>query len=203
MDFIHGRICEKYSDPMNAFVPYEGGLIFEGQSIDDLLFELGLDINTDEVYNKITEYLSDHNWIESEWNMPDDPYFSNWEYFCNYVKKKRRFFFSETKSPPIIDILKQLIEKNNLIKKLKPGTVFYRARAFKEGAPEPEHSIKTLGPPKSKDIMNRSSRMSPAGIPIFYCSNKEGIAVKEISDLKRTGYAIIGKIHIKKRAMYC
>ena len=203
MDFISNRISEKYTDPLNAGVPYEGGFIFEGQSIEDLLEELDLGINTDTVWERITNYLGNDNWIRNDWNMPDDPRFNdemfNWEHFCEFVKEKRRFFFKKTQSSRIIGVLKELIQEKNLIKELKPGTVFYRARSFKQTDPVLEYSIKNLGPPKSQDIMDKSSRMSPAGIPMFYCSENEVTAIKEISVLEEEGYALIGKFKLKKK----
>ena len=207
MDFIYSKISERYSDLSNACVPYEGGFIFEGHTSNDLLAELKLHINNYAVQEKVESYLDDVNryegWIEHEWNMPGDPRYNNephfnWKYFCRFVKKNRRFFFSKTKPFHIFSVLEKLIIDNQLIRKLGPGTIFYRARAFKKNALIPECSMATIGPPKSKDIMNKSSRMSPAGIPIFYCSEEKMTAIKEISDLKKEGYALIGKFKLEK-----
>ena len=203
MDFISNRISERYTDPLNAGVPYEGGFIFEGQSIEDLLEELQLGINTNTVWERIIGYLGNDNWIRNDWNMSDDPRFNdemfNWERFCKFVKEKRRFFFKKTQSSHIISVLKGLIQEKNLIKELKPGTVFYRARAFKQNELILEYIVKNLGPPKSQDIMSKSSRMSPASIPVFYCSENKMTAIKEISVPKKEGYALIGKFKLKKK----
>ena len=196
--FIHDRLHKKYIPLGESTVPYEGGYIFEGDYIGDLLGDLGLNIHNNTVQEKIENYLNNDNWIANDWTIPDNTYPTDWDNFCKYVKKKKRFFFNKTRASYIIETLKQLIKKKHLIKQLKPGTVFYRARAFKPTDSTPEYSIKDLGPPKSKDIMDKSSRMSPAGIPIFYCSNKPKIAVKEISDPKRKGYALIGKFKLEK-----
>ena len=46
---------------------------------------------------KIENYLGWDNWIENNWNMPDDPNINydlifNWNYFCNYVKYRKKIF---------------------------------------------------------------------------------------------------------------
>ena len=204
MDFISNRISERYTDPLNAGVPYERGFIFEGQSIEDLLEELQLGINSNTVWERITRYLGNDNWIRNDWNMSDDPrendeLYLNWEHFCKFVKTKKRFFFNKAYSARILSILEGLVKNNQLIKKLESGTVFYRARAFKKNESILEYSIKTLGPPTPKDIMNKSSRMSPAGIPLLYCSKEKKTACLEIFDPNKKGYYILmGKFKLKK-----
>lgn len=198
MDFISDRISERYSNLVDEGLPPLGAkdIVFEGQSIEDLLEELELSIKTNKVWEKITGYLCNDNWIKRNWNMPDDPrineepYF-NWEHFCKFVKTKKRFFFNKTYSARIIPTLEELVKNNQLVKKLESGVIFYRARAFKKNEPIPDYSIKTLGPPTPKDIMNKSSRMSPAGIPLLYCSKEKKTACSEISDPSKKGYYIL------------
>ena len=192
MDFIFGKISERYTSPNLANIPYARGFIFPGQEIEDLLFELNLGVKTNKVWEKVVGYLGYDNWIREDWNAPDNYILEfRWENFCDFVKTKKRFFFRKEESSKIISDLEKLIEENKLIKKLEPETIFYRARAFKKNEPKPEYNIKTFGPPKSEDIMNKSSRMSPAGIPLLYCSKEQKTAYKEILDSSKKCYYIL------------
>ena len=89
----------------------------------------------------------------------------------------------------------KIIERNNLIQKIKPKKIIYRSRAFIEGN-RIVNDLRRMGPPQPEDIVNISNRMSPPGVPIFYGSFDEETALSEISKKDHERYAYISEFYL-------
>ena len=119
----------------------------------------------------------------------------SWDDFSDYVKKESRFFFSERAH--ILKETMKIIERNNLIRKIKPKETLYRARAFIEGN-RIVNDLRRMGPPEPEDIINTSNRMSPPGAPIFYGSFDRETALSEVSQKGRKGRAYVAEFCLLK-----
>jgi hypothetical protein len=75
----------------------------------------------------------------------------------------------------MLDALGEAVEDVGLIRKVRRSTRFYRARVGP--ANEPYRSARKLGPPPPRKA--KASRMSPAGIPMFYGALEEYTAIAE------------------------
>ncbi len=212
--FMHTGINEFYIHPVDE-VPYEDGYqianIMDTRDllVDHIQLELPRDKNNDlfealseQIINLSTEDL----WCEKDWLgcSLTDTLNDSWEYFSELIKHEFRFFFIETGKkqklspyhmvyPPneFLKALKKIIDGNDLVKKLKAETTFYRARK-----PEGSKIFKTaidLGPPPVKQSI-QSNRMNPPGIPMLYGSDNIDLALREIYSSK--GY--VGKFKVTK-----
>jgi hypothetical protein len=75
----------------------------------------------------------------------------------------------------MLDAVGEAVEDVGLITKVPGGTKFYRARVGP--ASKPYRSARKLGPPPPRKA--KASRMSPAGIPMFYGALEEHTAIAE------------------------
>lgn len=125
----------------------------------------------------------------------------SWDAFCEHTKHETRFVFFRDRqtrrpknqlwsqgddlnkhSPPhwILLGLGEIVKRHQLIKKLPKGTEIFRARQHE--ATVSYTTAETLGtPPKHRASQ---SRMSPAGIPMFYGAGDIHTALVEIYDYK-------------------
>ena len=83
-------------------------------------------------------------------------------------------------------IAKMIIDYANfpnpsLARHQKSNQIIYTAN-LNEATPETKDILLSiLGPPLSEDIKNQSTRISPAGIPVFYCSTDPDVAIREVA----------------------
>lgn len=200
--FIFDAFCSRYDDATNG-VGWDGG--FVGATTwdsHDLVWEtidLTEKANT-RLLDDIAGALPDRTWSEI------DPYRArthqifrwSWDKFVDVVKHKRRFYFDaggsedgESISPgTLLSAVANKCVQARMVRKLPAGTRFYRCRARKRG----EHFTKPrdLGPPPKEHASQ--SRMSPAGIPMFYGAADEATARAETlkSDKARHTMALFG-----------
>ena len=172
----------------------EGG--YQGYWVDTeelLRFETELELPRDvddKLMDQIVDLLPDYAWCEL------DPYTINdrnrakisWEIFCDVVKHRNRYFFEEyddeieygAYSPgQIMRKLFESAEQYDLFKRIPKGKTLFRAR-FQEGETA-FTTAKELGPPPREKAI-QSNRMSPAGIPMFYASDRIETALRETAN---------------------
>lgn len=157
---------------------------------DDVVDDFKTDISAKKaVINDIKKSMRDITWCNKDpYRLTQkEVYEYSWKNFSDLVKYSNRFFFlneknehdKETLAP--IDILYTIAhEARNLglIKTLREGTEFYRARVFTKD----ENRIycgKNLGSPPKE--LAKTDRMSACGISAFYASEKLQTACKEIA----------------------
>lgn len=119
----------------------------------------------------------------------------NWIEFCDLVKSRRRFFFWENRpgyTSEIGGLVFRLAEKlcsySHLVEN---GEIVFRSRPNPNSFATSDLQLE-LGPPP--DAKARSSRMSPAGISMFYAAEDAETAVAETAD--RDGQLMVGKFEV-------
>lgn len=185
--FINSCLFKEYDDPVQemGWNGREGG--YQGHTFDtnDLLYDVGLEVKSDELFEDIASNIPTELWCQRHPYQltEDEELISDWEQFCNFVKTKCRYLFFthgltkkgdpwDEKDVPLAYILSFLSDsftEFGLFKKIKKGTKFYRARYYDKKDPF-DIDATNLGPPPSKSAI--SSRLSAAGISVFYGSDK-------------------------------
>lgn len=200
-EFMERAIRHYYDEAANAlgYISSEGGYIGSHFDTYDLLWdELELDVENSVLQNDLVRVLPDTVWCYADpygLNESEELYY-DWKYFKNVVKHKARysFFYIEKVKEEgfaeytvnISEILTEvaaLIKKYKLIKKLPAGTVFYRCRQHR--VPGEVATTKDIAAPPVASV-TFSNRMSPAGIPMFYCGFEIDTAVSETVDQTNT-----------------
>lgn len=198
-----------YDDPVNGlgFIDGEyvkGSVEFYDDTFDLLTDALGL--GGSKAFQDIIHSLPQNSWCKKEFYTFDSAQerIYTWDYFCDQIKYKTRYFFIKEKTDikntvrykEPYTILYELVNSFidlGLIDVLKKNIIIYRARKSennnKYSTPE------ELGPPKSEECIY-SNRMSPAGIPMFYGSLSKETCISELG--REKGLYIIGKWIIKK-----
>lgn len=207
LDLIAQRIFEalslRYDDAANGVGwdegAYVGATIWDTYDLLEEVLEFGPDASHD-LFTDLIKALP--QW---EWSLTD-PYGPrghevlrwSWDDFVNTVKHARRFFFNarltasnrhdEKVSPA--ELLKEVAkgcEQAGLLRVLAPGQRFFRCRA------RPDRKTRftlprDIGPPPSR--VASQSRMSPAGIPMFYGARTRATALAETLGSDDERYAI-------------
>lgn len=198
VDYMDECISREYEDPANSagWCSEEGGWLgVQVFSTDELLSEeLGLELPNDD--GKLFEALCDglggasREWVRRDpyGPAPEEVYQWSWDRFSSLVKHRRRFFFldqgdgadDELLSPQeLLRRIGQFSTSHELVRVLPAGTRLYRVRQ----AP-PGKTLRTpleLGPPPAEQS-RFPTRMSPAGIPMFYGTDDAETALWETWD---------------------
>lgn len=197
VEYMVDCIKMEYDDPANwlGYDSSEGGYQGEVYDTRELLFEVGLELENDNLLDDIVDSIIAEQWCES------DPYgtsksqdlFFTWKTFSEILKHRSRFVFFKNSfkrpedSMEPYDILDKIGEvvfgMKNLYNTydsspLFPTIDFYRARQHKNEN-EANNAAKLGSPPNNLAMVNR---MSPAGIPMFYCSDNQKTALAEVLD---------------------
>jgi hypothetical protein len=187
LTFIFDAFCSRYDDANNG-VGWEDG--FVGATTWDSYELVSETIDLSEkaqpvLLDDIAGALPDRTWSEI------DPYRArthqifrwSWDKFVDVVKHERRFYFNEGESDDeenispgtLLSAVANKCVQAGMVRKLPADTRFYRCRARNRGEHFTEPS--DLGPPPK--VYASQSRMSPAGIPMFYGAADEATARAE------------------------
>ena len=193
-DYINRCLREEYGDALVELPWDKEKREYIGSNWDStelLAHVVGLGLPNDDgnvLLNKLVECLDDITWCE--WNglgLTDSEYAQcNWEYFCDVVMHKRRFFFLDygphPYEPEVYDpghVLGELFAfatDAGLFKVLPAGILLYRARWERDGARL--ETPQKLGPPP-ENVAVQANRMSPPGVVMFYASDDIETALLE------------------------
>lgn len=196
--FVAIRVFRFYTDPVNE-LPYEtaeggywGASMYE---IDEILDD-HISFNKDDVkddilsaFDQSQRYCRVNPFADDE----SDTYMSYWDKFTKILKYERRFFFPRPKKErtpsikygaienvgDILNFSVNEMKRQNLFKTLKKGQVIFRAREINPASGKHLNDEEYIIP----DIQissKKSSRLSPAGIPIFYGAYEKEHLSKEI-----------------------
>jgi len=199
VDHMNECISREYEDPANScgWSSEEGGwLAVRVLHTDELLTdELGLEFPNDHD-GKLLDALCDglggasREWVRRDpyGPAPEDVYEWSWDRFSRLVKHSRRFFFLDHGDRPNDELLSphELLRRighfsksHGLVRVFPAGTRLYRVRNAKPG--ETLRTPLELGPP-SAARSRLPTRMSPAGIPMFYGADDGETALWETWD---------------------
>lgn len=171
---------------------WESGFLPTSYSTEELLQETGSPVKNESVLADLVGALGSQSWYNRYVNGSGlYGQLDNWGMFCHRIIYRNRFFFhlpmagdpgefepEQFPSIEVLDELANLIRSEGLVKLVGEGERFFRARQH-----HPAERILTaseLGPPRAEQT--RSSRMSPAGIAMFYGANDLETAREEVVD---------------------
>lgn len=189
---LEGLLTE-WADPGDEAVPWdseEGRYIVPVYDSYDLL-EKEIDTTSEELLWDLTDLLGDREWCQQDAARftKEEEWFLEWKNFSDQLKHHTRYVFYRAEPKPgdiyeparspheILDTIGQLVLEQDLLRTVGVGTRIVRARPHK--ADEAFSTVKDLGPPQ-RDKARFSNRMSPAGIPMFYGSQREDTALNEV-----------------------
>lgn len=182
LDAIKAEYCTKKDLPpqyMDSEIPIY---------TESILIEKKL-TNNSKLITDISCSIPCREWFSFFYNDELGYCLSSWQNLIDITTHHARFFFEEFSrieeytlwggSPlTTLKLLAKYIHSFCLVKKIPIGTFFYRARVSKDNLYDIIDDL--CPPPKIKAL---SSRMSPAGIPLFYSSdNKRTSILETISD---------------------
>lgn len=174
----------------------------------DLMEDLGLATDDGDLNNDIEDVFSTQEWIERDILHEDyrRVLFDKWKQFADAVTHSRRYTFlatpeflplvkgvEKTENKDILSSLRSLIITQKLVRKLKEGSILYRARRIKDKEKEYGFWDITAAP----DAVASVNRMSPAGVSLFYASFSDRTAIDECVG-KKTDPLLIGEFTTKK-----
>lgn len=189
ISFISAGIHREYEDPVHGvgYDSSEGGYQLAVTDTYDLFYELEIH-NNDAIFNDLVQAFSDYQWVQKDpyGDLPCDALRYSWEEFCEQVKHQTRFVFYKLKtrndwerySEPyvILESLGNIVTELGLIATLPVGSTVVRARQHSSTI---AYSTASQLGTASKERASQS-RMSPAGIPMFYGALDETTAFYEI-----------------------
>jgi hypothetical protein len=202
VDHMSECIEREYEDPANSvgWCSEDGGWGLPVMTTDELLSEeLGLELPNDDEEKLLDALCEGLGGRSREWvrrnpygPAPEDVPIWSWDRFGRVVKHRHRFFFlddrggdderghDELLSPQ--ELLKSIADfcvAHQLARVIPAGTRLYRVRKAPPG--ERPSTALELGPPPM-DRCLWPTRMSPAGIPMFYGADDAKTAVQETLD---------------------
>ncbi len=202
-DFIFAALEREYERAVDAlgWDSAEGGYQGMHWNSAELLESVGLELPNDDgrLFEILAECLGDEVWCERDTYTlrEDERLVGSWEDFCSSIKHERRYFFlrkaknrfgSEYLAPSdLLRFIGKTVNEYELVRKLPKGSLVYRARQYKAG--QTLSSPYDFGPPPVERA-TRPNRMSPAGIVMFYGSDKRETAVAEIDDDATLGISV-------------
>lgn len=186
--YVQKSLKAEYSTPEDAGLPYEtreGGWQGEVYDIWDILDEHPLWSEQGDIEEDVQNALGDNLYAKnftgtySDWNS------EYWSKFVDLVKHKARFIlfrrdfkFKYDFDDPryILDAIGELLP--DIVKELPAGQQFTRVRVSQKGIEGMlAANLGTNSPKRTKT----QSRMSPAGIPLFYAAGSIPTAIVEVS----------------------
>lgn len=187
-----------YDEEVGAYL---GGWIFDSDEVAETVCEGYV---TYEVLDAIREVIVQQSWSNAHISEspPDKALTWGWEAFCNKVKHESRFVFLSTgeessghpddfTAASLLRRLEKIIFDNGILLEVPAGQVYWRGRLADD--PDRVDQFKTaaaLGSPPKERASN--SRMSPAGISMFYGSKDVETVVAEIGAHSTRRYAVVG-----------
>jgi hypothetical protein len=172
-------------------VGWEGGYVGTTYDTYDLITETGdPPLNHSELITDVVRALPEHAWAQRDFYRlrPDERMRYGWKEFGETVKHHRRYFFSDhgfdTEDPDYIApgamlvAIGDALRSGGLVRPLPEKPIY---RAHTHDSREHPRTAAELGAPAAARI-DRSSRMSPAGVPLFYGALDPATATAEARD---------------------
>lgn len=194
IDYINSSLFIEYEHPADCmgWNGREGG--WQGSTVYDsyeILDHVDIGASSDTLFDTIASNLPSEEWCQRDpYQLRDREELTyTWSEFCNLVKYKCRYMFLEHEDREQEKSLERVLisrilynittsfKRINLMEILPKGTILKRARYYNSNDPFELTKEELASPPKG---VTKSSRMSPAGIPMFYAADDYETAIKEI-----------------------
>ncbi len=192
LDLIVVGIDCLFEDPANSrYLNKDSEYGFDGNVFDfyELWHEdrLGLEINNDKLFEDAFKYFNcDQLFVDKDEFGSELEYFEDvWAHFTSIVKYKARYVFHReeefqnhqfTDPVTILFSIEKSIKNFNLFKTIPANSILYRCRQHEKNAVK--NGADMASPPS--DCQKVNGRMSPAGISMFYCSQKKALTIQEV-----------------------
>jgi len=193
MEVIGGAISQYFDYAVNClgYCSAEGGYLGTTYQSYDIVHDdmIPAPSENDEVLSAIVDSLGDEIWCDRDpYSLTGvERYSISWEEFCETVKHSVRYFFgfqevpdqySESiPIPEMLDALRDIIDRADLISRFPTGSQFFRVRVHERL--EVCDNWRPLGSPPPEKAL--SSRMSAAGISVFYGATDMATAKAEMT----------------------
>jgi hypothetical protein len=198
MQIIASAIHARYNDANNETIPWdgeEGG--YDGttySSYEIVHYKIPIPSDNEHVLERITACLPDYVWCQRHFASltHEETFAAGWEDFCRTVKHHARYLFAQQPPDPnsdsfernipvanMLEELGKLVASHGLTHTLPIGTRVVRLRLHQKG--ECPVTPADLGSPPPERAT--TSRMSPAGISLFYAATDERTARAETFNL--------------------
>lgn len=201
-----------YEQADDACMPWEGGYVFttyEHYELPEEFDWVAAPEHEGEVFDEIRDRLVEKTYASRWWaeTEPDEAFSTAWKQFRDQIMHRTRFVFwarqgQETEDrylgagdvsvAKVLEAIGKLLVSFDLITTLPAGTVTYRARGHAEQEDSRGWGAAELGTNAPKNATN-SSRMSPAGIPLFYGADDIETALAEVAHADARDFFTVGK----------
>lgn len=207
-------VHNEYEQADDAGMPWdEGSYVFETYEHWDLpdQFDVAGGDYADQVVAEMRDRLVEKTYA-SRWWLATDPQMAHslaWQRFCTQLKHRTRFVFwaSKQSEPPhylgagdisaahAMDAIGRLVEEFDLLTTYPIGTRFLRGRGHHDPAASANWGAPDLGTNRPQNSMT-ASRMSPAGIALFYGAVDPTTALDELRHADDRPYVTVGTFEI-------
>lgn len=191
-------------------VGWEGGYVGKTYDTYDLITEAGdPPLNHSELITDVVRALPQQAWAQRDFYRlrTDLRLRYGWEEFASTVKHHRRYFFSnhgrDTDDPDyiapaaLLEAIGEALRSGGLVRAL-PEEPIYRVRPH--DSHEHPRTAAELGAPPAEKI-DKSSRMSPAGVPLFYGALDPDTAATEAREANPDAKAsTVGTFQARRKA---
>jgi hypothetical protein len=202
-------VRNKFEQADNADMPWEGGYVFETYTHWDLPEMFDWEVQTGheaDVIDELRTCLEEKTYASRWWaeTEPDEAYSSAWKEFREQILHRTRFVFwarkgtsehygaGEVSVSKILEAIGRLLVAFDLVPTLPAGTVTYRGRGHTRHEDSRDWGAAQLGTNLPENATS-SSRMSPAGIPLFYGADDVDTALIEVAHADDREFFTVGK----------
>jgi hypothetical protein len=197
-------------EPAEISTPWEGGYqwpTWEHCDLPDAFDPLAADEHVDEVLAEIRACLVEKTYVERAWTdrEAEHEFSTKWRKFRDQILHKTRFVFWAGKEPTeddevfgeisvakVLERIGELLVTFDLITTLPAGTATYRAQGHARREDSHGWGAARLGTNLPNNATG-STRMSPAGIPLFYGADDVETALAEVAHADEREFFAVGK----------
>lgn len=207
--FVAG-LHNEYEDALGAVYHdgREGGWQWWGSKWDtyDLVWDYADVLIGNGLVEAVQDSMHDRTWVEKDFALErrDVALHTSWTAFCDIVKYRMRYVLwidasrrdpqypdgDEVPPSQILDEVARLVDVLDLVQQIPAGTSFFRAQTH--GAPDDlDPTAARLGTAPRR-YARQPTRMSPAGIPMFYGAGDADTAIREAAKHSGDSYVTCG-----------
>jgi hypothetical protein len=191
-------VDNRFEQADDAGMPWEGGYVFETfehYELPDSFDWVAAGEHDVAVVDEISDRLAEKTYASRWWlaTEPDEAFSTAWKDFCEQILHRTRFVFWARKDmvehyrgagdvsvAKVLEAIGRLLVSFDLITILPAETVTYRARGHARQEDSRGWGAAQVGTNLPKNATS-SSRMSPAGIPLFYGAGDVETALAEVA----------------------
>lgn len=207
MEALMVGIDNRFEQADDAGMPWEHGYVFTTHEYWDIAEKFGWVAAPEheaEVVEAVRACLEEKTYASRWWAQlePQEAYSSAWRGFCEQILHRTRFVFwarrddnvgqEEITVAEVLGHIGNLLVKFDCIATLPAGTLTFRARGHERREDSQGWGAADLGT-NSPERTTNPSRMSPAGIPLFYGADDTDTALTEVGRADPSEFFTVGQ----------